>query len=318
MRDPARYIEAEERLWRSVGLAPKEHRIHLDHSGVDVRVQEVGEGPPVLFVHGASNSGTSWADLVVRLPGFRCLMLDRPGAGLSEPLPAPFEGVDALARFSETLIVDVLDALELGSVDVVATSYGGYAALRGAIAHPDRIRRMVIFGWTMGAGNPGFPWFMRLASTPVGRAMVGLPTNERVVRSMFKRIGLRDALASGRVSTELIECYLALLNHTDTMRNELEIGRWTMNWKGLNEAIVLSPDSLSRISTPVYFLWGEDDPFGPPEVARAFVDQIPNASLELYPGGHALWLDDPDHAAEITTRHLREVTDTPTAPLRTG
>jgi pimeloyl-ACP methyl ester carboxylesterase len=204
--------------------------------------------------------------------------------------------------------------MELGSAEVVATSYGGYAALRGAIAHPERIRRMVIFGWTMGAGNPDLPWFMRLAATPAGRAMVGLPTNERVVRSMFKRIGLRDALASGRVSTETIECYVALLNHTETMRNELAIGRWTMNWKGLNEDVVLSPDSLSKITAPVYFLWGEDDPFGPPEVARDFVAQIPNAHLELYPGGHALWLDDPDHAAEITSRHLRELTETPTAP----
>jgi pimeloyl-ACP methyl ester carboxylesterase len=279
------YVEAEKRLWRSVDLAPTEHRVRLEHSNVDVRVQEVGEGSPILFLHGASNSGTSWADLVARLDGFRCLMLDRPGAGLSDSLPAPFENVDKLAEYSDTLVVDVLDAMGLDSADVVATSYGGYAALRGAAAYPARIRRMVIFGWTLGAGNPAFPMFMRLANTPLGRLLARLPVNERIVRSMFKRIGLRQALEMGRVSQELIDCYVALLRHTDTMRNELEIGRWTMDWKGLNEDVVLSPHLLSKIETPIYFLWGQEDPFGPTEAGRSFVEQIPNAELELFPGG---------------------------------
>lgn len=145
MKEIAHYVEAEQRFWRSVGVAPTEHRVHLKHSNVGVRIQEVGEGPPILFVHGASNSGTSWADLVARMDGFRYLMLDRPGAGLSDPLPAAFESVESLAEYSDTLVVDVLDAMGLESADVVATSYGGYAALRGAAAYPDRIRRMVIF-----------------------------------------------------------------------------------------------------------------------------------------------------------------------------
>jgi pimeloyl-ACP methyl ester carboxylesterase len=70
------------------------------------------------------------------MDGFRCLMLDRPGAGLSGPLPKAFEDVDSLAAFSDAFIIDVLDGLELDSAHVVATSYGGYAALR-ATAYPD-------------------------------------------------------------------------------------------------------------------------------------------------------------------------------------
>ena len=305
MRDKAAYLEAEQRFWRSIGVAPIEQRVHLEHSDVSVRVQEFGEGAPILFVHGGSNSGTSWAQLIARLNGFRCLMLDRPGAGLSDPLPKPFGSVDELAEYSDTLLVDVLDALGLETADVVATSYGGYAALRGAAAYPDRIRRMVIFGWTMGAGNPEFPLFMRLAATPLGRLLAKIPVNERAVRSMLKKVGLRQAMQSGHVSQELIDCYTALLRHTDTMTNELDIGRWTMSWKGLNEDIVLSRAFLSKIGTPIYFLWGEDDPFGPPDVARAFVQQIPNAEIEILVGaGHAVWLDDPDHAAKVVTGFL--------------
>ena len=109
----ARYREAELRLWGSLGVSPTEQRVRLGHVGTTVRIQELGSGPPVLFVHGGSTCGTSWADLVARLDGFRCLLLDRPGTGLSDPLPAPITGLDGLGVLADSLVVDVLDALEL-------------------------------------------------------------------------------------------------------------------------------------------------------------------------------------------------------------
>lgn len=306
--DETRYREAERRLWESCGLAPTEQRVRLQRSNVTVRIQEVGEGPAVLLVHGASNSGASWAGLVARMKGFRCLMVDRPGTGLSERLPTTFEDVESLAAFSDTFIIDVLEALGLDSVHLVATSYGGYAALRAAAAYPARVGRIVIFGWTMGAPNPRLPALMRVASVPpIGRVLSRIPVNERAVRSMFRGIGLRQALEAGRIPQETIDCYVALLRHTDTMRNELEIGRWTMSWKGLHGDIVLPEALLSKIQAPIYFMWGEEDPFGGPDVARDFVKHIPNAELELLPGaGHAVWLDDAEHAAKVTTSFLTQ------------
>jgi len=84
------YRDAERRMWASVNVDPKERQVHLPVIGVDVRIQEVGDGPPVLFIHGASNSGTSWANLIAHVDRFQCLLLDRPGCGLSDPLPTPF------------------------------------------------------------------------------------------------------------------------------------------------------------------------------------------------------------------------------------
>ena len=300
------FRDAERRMWASVGVVPEERRVGLPGVGVSVRIQHVGEGAPVLFVHGASNSGTSWANLVARLNGFSCLLLDRPGCGLSDPLPSPFDDVASLELFSDALVVDVMDALQLDHADVVATSYGGYSALRGAASHPDRIRRVMILGWTMGAANPALPWFMRLAGVPwLSRLMMAVPVSERTVRSMFKRIGLRGALESGKVSDELVASYTSLVRDTDTMRNELEISRWNLTWKGLNDDLILSDELLSKIEAPVYLLWGEDDPFGPPEAARAFAGRIPTATLELVPdAGHAVWIDDPDHVADVMTRFL--------------
>ncbi|MGH2806599.1 MAG: alpha/beta fold hydrolase [Actinomycetota bacterium] len=303
-----RLRQAERDLWDSVGVTPAERMIRLKHSGATVRLQEVGEGSPIVFVHGASNSGTSWASLVCRLEGFRCLLLDRPGCGLSDRLETPFADVEGLTTFSATLVTDVLDALELRSANVIATSYGGYAALRGAAASPERIGRVVIFGWMMGAPMARMPMVMRVASVPrIGRALASVPINERAVRSMFRRIGLRQALEAGRVSDETVRAYLALLRHTDTMRNELDVGRFLMRpIKGLDRGLLFSSSERAAISTPIYFLWGAEDPFAGEQIARDFVEPFPDAELELLPGaGHAVWLDDPDRAVDVTTRFLR-------------
>ncbi len=67
-----------------------------------MRVLEVGEGVPVLFVHGASSGGSSWAPLVACLSGFRCILLDRPGFGLSPRLNEPLADIGRLEAFVGT------------------------------------------------------------------------------------------------------------------------------------------------------------------------------------------------------------------------
>jgi pimeloyl-ACP methyl ester carboxylesterase len=288
-------------------VTPTEQRLYLGRTGVTVRIQEVGQGPAVVFVHGASNSGSSWAPLVSRLEGFRCVMLDRPGCGLSDPVATRFDDLERLGAFADTLVVDVLDAMGLDGAHVVATSFGGYIALRTAAAHPDRIGRMVEFGWTVGAPIARIPLLMRLASVPVvGRLLAAVPPNERAVRAMFRHIGLRQALEAGRVTREVLDCYVALLRHTDTMRNELRAGpRLIRPLRGMDDRVLLSGSLLAQIHTPVYFLWGDADPFGGADIARQFVKHLPNAELELLSGaGHAVWIDDPGHAATITRTFL--------------
>jgi 2-hydroxy-6-oxonona-2,4-dienedioate hydrolase len=305
--DEGRYREAERRLWESFGLTPAERRVRLAGAGLTVRVQEVGQGPAVVLVHGTSNSGASWAGLVARLDGFRCVMLDRPGCGLSDPLGSSFDSMERLGTFADALIVDLLDAMGLDRAHLVATSFGGYIALRTAAAHPQRVGRIVEFGWTFGAPVAGLPLLMRLATVPaVGRLMTAVPPNERAVRAMFRRIGLRQALEAGRVSQEAVGCYLALLRDTDTMRNELRAGpRLIHPFRGMDERTLLPADLLARVHTPVFFLWGEEDPFGDAGIAQRFVEQLPNAELELLPGaGHAVWMDDPDRAAKTVRRFL--------------
>lgn len=307
--DEAAYRRAERRLWDSLGVVPSEHRVRLDRLGCDVRIQEVGAGVPVLFVHGGTTAGSSWAGLAAALAGWRCLLVDRPGTGLSEPLARVPRDAGAMQAFGDALLPALLDALRLERVAVVATSLGGYLAFRGALAAPERIGRLVELGWTPAAGSDGVPAFMRLGSVPLlGRLMGAVPASDASVRRMFRQIGLRGALDAGRVAPEAIASYAALLNHTPTMRNELALGRAVVSpLRGLNPRLALTSGEQATLTMPVLVAWGDGDPFGSLEVARQFANGFPDGRLVEIPGaGHAPWMDDPEGTAAIVDAFLRE------------
>lgn len=309
MTDHRALRAAEAALWHSLGARPVEQRIHLAGVGVDVRVQELGEGPPVLFVHGGSTWGTSWADLIVQMPAHRCLLLDRPGTGLSDPLPREPRGLADLRTHAQALIPDVLDALGLSVADIVATSFGGWFALQAALIAPDRVRRMAIIGWTAGAPVARLPMSLRMGTLPIVGDLVGrLPAGRRAVRAIFRSIGQGPALDAGRIAPEAIEAYAALLRHTETYRHDRALGRLFLSpHRGLHASMVLADEERSRIATPILFAWGEADPFGGAAIAMDFVAGFPNARLEILPAaGHAPWMGDPAPVANLIAAYLAE------------
>jgi pimeloyl-ACP methyl ester carboxylesterase len=66
---------------------------------------------------------------------------------------------------------------------------------------------------------------------------------------------------------------------------------------------VLSTAELAAITTPTIFILGSEDPYLSVERARTSIDQIHGARLYEVPGGHAPWLADARHAAELITTH---------------
>ena len=298
--DEASYREAERAWWARVGAEPREEWFHLGGSGPRLRAQVLGDGPPVVFMAGASNGGTSWASLAARMPDNRCILLDRPGCGLSEPLATDIDDIDSFAAFADGMLVDVLDGLAIERASIVSTSLGGYFSLRTAAAHPARVDTLIHLGWTIGAPCGHLPLVMRLVSIgPLGRMMARMPVPDRVVRSMLEQLGLREALAADRVPQEFVDWFAAQLRHTDTAINDADASPQIIHpIGGIDEAILFSDDLLGSIKIPVHFFWGSNDPFGGADVAAAFVPRIPGATLELIDGGgHAVWLDDPDGVA---------------------
>lgn len=118
--------------------------------------------------------------------------------------------------------------------------------------------------------------------------------------------GLKSAIKTGKFGAEAIDWMVSFMNDTPSMTNELRMQPKVITpIAGLNTDMVHPPELLAKLTMPIHFFWGEDDPNGGEATARRLVDQLPNATLEMIPGaGHAPWVDEPDLAATSTRTFL--------------
>jgi pimeloyl-ACP methyl ester carboxylesterase len=270
----------------------------------------------VVFVHGGpGTSGAVFADLAARLPEFRCLLLDRPGTGLSDP--NPIDGPAAVRREAETLVVDVLDELGIDRTHLVGSSHGSYVALHSAASNPDRVGRTVHLGCPGFAEGMKVTPFDRLVLLPGMRHVFGwFPANERSFAQTLRDLGHGATVDAGRLAPAFMAWCVSVLRDTDTMHNELRSMAGMGSYrKGFDPSLTLGPDLLARVASPTFLLWGEADPYGGATVARRLADALPNAELEMLAGaGHLCWLDDVDRAAAAVRRHLAGAGTEPDGP----
>ena len=291
-----RFATAEAALWDAYGVAPREEWLELPHGRV--RALVTGDGPTIVFVHGASNSASSWIGLAAQLPAYRCVMVDRPGCGLSPVLRAPLTAIADLEQFADTFVFSVIDALGESSAFVVGTSFGGYFALRGTAAAPACVRRLATLGWSVGAPIKHTPLVMRVGGSPrVAKLTARMPMPKAMLRPMLKQIGLRAAVDSGAFTPAMVDWFHALLRETRTMANEVAQLPPVMTLRGMNSELLLGDDVLHRVTAPTLLLWGRDDPFGDAVIATEFAARVPGAELELVDAGHAPWIDDAEAVA---------------------
>lgn len=290
-----RYRQAERALWGHYGLEPTERFIDLDSPRVRLRVVEVGSGEPVLFVPGTAGTGPYWGLLVRELRGFRCLMLDRPGWGLSSP-------ADYSKYEYKTVVADVLrgtlDALGLERAHVAGASIGGVWPLRLAAAHPSRVGRIVLLG-----GGPLVPEilppaFVRLLASPVGAIIVRLPQKSGMTRSMLRQAGHGVSLDAGRIPDVFVDWRVALGRDTDSMRNERDMVRTLVSGRTFRPALTFEDAELAAIGQPTLMVYGTADPVGTVEIWRRAMGVLPRGELQLVDGaGHLPWLDEPIQVA---------------------
>jgi pimeloyl-ACP methyl ester carboxylesterase len=147
------------------------------------------------------------------------------------------------------------------------------------------------------------PKFMKMMSNKAFRRLTGvLPPSRRITDDIFRQIGHGKSIDAGRVSPAIVDWYLDLQRHTDTMRNDGDlIGMAASRRRGVDPTLTLSDETLAAVKTPTLFLWGEDDGFGGRDVALRTTGPMPNVTLEMVPdAGHLPWLDFPAEIGNAT------------------
>ena len=306
-RDLSRFVAMEQALWSKFDVTPSERRVKLP-TGNEVRIQELGEGSPIVFIHGAAVAGSSWVLLADALKDeFRCILVDRPGCGLSDPIPnGPLRSPTEFKRFAEDLMPGILDGLELDEASVACTSMGGFFGFRAAIASPDRVTKLVEYSWTMGTPMAKVPMMMRLGSpAPLKAIMVRVPINASAVKMMLRQVGMKRAIKSGTFDDDMLAWTVAVMNHTGTFKSETDNNTF-ISLKGENPEFLFTDEELQRVQMPVLLLWGDEDSNGGKREAEAFAARLPNARLEtVVRAGHAPWIDEIEFCAAKTRTFLR-------------
>lgn len=118
----------------------------IEVNGIATNYHDEGDGPPVLLVHGSGPGVSAWANWRLTIPvlskRFRIIAPDIVGFGYTERPSGIRYNADTWVEH----LTGLVDALGLERVSVVGNSFGGGLALRLALAHPERVQRLVLMG----------------------------------------------------------------------------------------------------------------------------------------------------------------------------
>jgi pimeloyl-ACP methyl ester carboxylesterase len=242
-------------------------------------------------VHGTFGSGPAFAALAQAMPNRRLLLMDRPGFGLSSAIGYR---PDSFGRVIADLQRSVLDGLALDRVDVVGHSIGAIFALRLALHHPERVRRVILLGAGPIVQEAGVPTPIRLVGSPLGAVMVRLMKRRGMVLSMIRGSGHGPALADGRVPDVLVDWRVAVNRDTDSMWHERAMVRAIVDGTRYRPGVTFSDADLATIRQPTLMVYGTADSLGSPTIWQEVMDSLPTGQLSVLDGaGHMVWLDDP-------------------------
>jgi pimeloyl-ACP methyl ester carboxylesterase len=268
----------------------------------ETQLFEFGAGPPLLLVHGGGDGAFDWVPVLPALARTRrVLVVDRPGHGLADPFD--YKGVDLLEH-AQTFLRDILDALDLPTVDIAANSIGGLVAVAFALETPERVSRLVLVGAPVGVARDA-PLLLRVMSLPLlgtafGRLMMRNPTRD----ASRKFWGLVQVAHPERLEDALLDVDVAhTRRNLDSILSLIRcVGR------GIRGGQYVLGDRWRTLKVPTLFLGGERDIFVRPKfenALRAIAQSNPNVRLLRIPdAGHLPWLDEPERVVAEIERFL--------------
>jgi pimeloyl-ACP methyl ester carboxylesterase len=289
-------MENERASWRSEALGPARK---LDLSDGGIRAHVTGEGPPIVFVHGALVNANLWRKVVPRLDGHTRVTLDLPLGSHLEPMPA---GADLSPPALALMIAEAIEALGLDEVTMVGNDTGGGLTQLMAVRRPERIARLVLTSCDAFDNFP--PRLFRIVLAPAQ-----IPGVIPVAFAGFRLRPLRRLpIAYGWLSNEPIEreaedsFVLPVLTRRGIRRDVRKL------LAGLDPKYTLDAAArLTAFEKPVLIAWSTDDRFFPPADAERLAKVLPDARLEWIEGARTFSAEDrPERLAELIGSFVRE------------
>ncbi len=276
-----------------------EHQRWVYVNGQPLNVVELGEGPPIVFIHGLQGSWPNWLE---QLPVFadrhRVIAMDLPGFGHS-PMPSEQITISLYAR----LLDGLFDELMIDAAIMVGNSMGGFIASELAISFPQRVERLVLVA----------PAGLSSYRDPRGRrALAAL----RLFRSaLIPGLGL----VAGSADAFARHSRLRALSLRDLVRHpsrvpaplaaELLRGAGKPGFIDALEASIVYDvrARLAEIVCPTLIVWGERDRIITVRDAAVYAELIPHSRKVIYPDtGHLAMVERPSEFNSLLKEFLSE------------
>ena len=263
----------------------------IEVDGLRIHVRERGSGPVLLLLHGSNSSLFTWQGWVTELSGeHRVISFDLPGHGLTGPDP---KGRYSHAEMAE-LVDHVATALGVSRFSLAGNSMGGHLAIVYALAHPERVEKLILVDSHGLHREEPPPLIFRLAGAPVlGHVLARLSPRFVIAGNVRSVYG-----DPGKVTDALVDRYQELLLR-DGNREALRIRFATQEEE-------VDPAQLRTLKMPVLILWGAQDRWVLPKYGERMRDAIPGSRLITFAGlGHVPMEEDPVATARPVREFLR-------------
>jgi pimeloyl-ACP methyl ester carboxylesterase len=281
----------------AAALARQEDR-YVTVQGLKIRYWDVGPGAgaeTILLVHGLGASIETWVANVEPLGRhYRVLALDLPGFGRSAKTGFTFS-----TGFVTEIVTTFLDQVSAPKVHLVGNSMGGLVALNVALAHPQRIDRLVLAD-SAGLGRE-LAFVARLGSLPfLDRFPVPAWAITILVRWVLSRL-LSNAATLPAV---LVDRWIELESLPGSTAALLRAARVGIDLGGQRQSVILL-DRLKELAMPTLIVWGTADPLIPVAHAEAAHRRIVGSRVELFPDRrHCPPLEEPARFNELLLEFL--------------
>ena len=270
-----------------------EHRLRI--AGYETRALELdGEGPPLILLHGWSDSADTWRGLLdlLRRTGRRATALDLPGYGTASHLDSQQPILPQLDRFLRGALVRF--AAEEPAI-VAGNSLGGCAALRVAA---DQRAAGAIAGIVpiAPAGLDMAGWFNVIEGERMIRALLAspVPLPEAIVRGAVGQVYRQVAFARPRrVDPRVVSAFTSHMSRRRDVARILASGR-----RLLGE--LEDPFDFEQIECPVLLVWGDSDRMVFQSGAERLLNEVADVRFEVISQcGHCPQLEAPERLAEL-------------------
>jgi pimeloyl-ACP methyl ester carboxylesterase len=245
---------------------------YVDVAGVRLHVRDTGPrtAPAVILLHGFGSSLQTWDGWMDGLAAdHRVIAYDMPGFGLT--------GTDPTGDYSDernvAVLLALMDKLGLQRASLIGNSLGGKIAWNFAVAHPDRMDKLVLVSPDGFASRgfdyekaPSVPFVLRILPYTLPRFLMRL--------NVEPAFGDKAAL-----SQAMLDRYYDMLLAPGVRQAVID---------RLPQVILHDPvNLLPRITVPVLLVWGEKDAMIPFNNSADYIKLLPHAKLASFPGiGH--------------------------------